>query len=49
MRRNVIAALVQLVGAVVVCGAAFAVTWPLGVMAIGVFVVALGVGLEGDR
>lgn len=48
MRRNVIAAVVQLAGiAAVVIGAA-AYAWELGVAAAGVVMLLLGLDLEGD-
>jgi hypothetical protein len=46
VRRNVTAAVVQLVGIVMVVAGAFAVAWQAGVAAVGVVVLLLGLDLE---
>jgi aconitase A len=48
VRRNVVAALVQLLGIAVVVAGSFAVSWKVGVVAIGVVVLLVGLDLEGD-
>ena len=49
MRRNVVAAALQVVGLIATVAAAFTVSVPLGVMVAGVVVALVGLALEGDR
>ena len=46
MRRNVVAAVVQLVGLVAVIAGAFLYAWQLGVVAAGVVVLLIGIDIE---
>ena len=48
MRRNVTAAVVQLIGIALIVTRAFAVSWKTGVIAVGLVVLLLGVDLESD-
>lgn len=49
MRRNVTAAVVQLIGLALILIGAFMVSWQVGVIACGAVVLLLGIDLEGDR
>lgn len=49
MRRNVVAAALQVAGIVTAIVAAFAMSAELGVIGVGVGVFLVGVALEGDR
>lgn len=48
MRRNVTAAVVQLIGITLIVSGAFYVSWKTGVIAVGLVVLLLGVDLESD-
>ena len=49
MRRNVVAAALQVVGILTAVVAGFALSVELGVICVGVGVFLVGVALEGDR
>lgn len=49
MRRNVVAAVVQLAGIAAIIAGAAAYAWELGVVAVGVVALLVGIDLEGDR
>ena len=48
MRRNVVAAALQVVGLIVVTAASFALDVTLGVLVAGAMVTLVGLALEGD-
>lgn len=48
MRRNVTAAVVQLIGLALILVGAFLISWQVGLVAVGVVVVLTGIDLEGD-
>ena len=49
MRRNVTAAVVQLTGIAIIVAGSFAISAAVGVVALGLVVLLLGIDLEGDR
>ena len=48
MRRNVTAAVVQLTGIAIVVAGSFAISLAVGVVAVGLVVLLLGIDLESD-
>lgn len=48
MRRNVTAAVVQLIGLALILIGAFLISWQVGLVAVGVVVLLTGIDLEGD-
>lgn len=48
MRRNVTAAVVQLIGLALILTGAFLISWHVALVAVGVVVLLTGIDLEGD-
>lgn len=49
MRRNVTAAVVQLLGLALMLTGAFLVSWEVGLVAVGLVVLLVGIDVEGGR